>query len=164
MRRKSFYVVAVDVYMTGLNMLPKVSQKVRQAGEGKAIDVVMGLAAENPFPEASTCITMHFVRDVTTAQCVDAFKDAFKGCNPEGIARFGAVMTEAVGENGCKVGDEVSFYWLEGGGLAIDRAGTKPYVVRDAEIERRLLEVYLDPARTVSPDLLKSFKDYLSSA
>ena len=106
---------------------------------------------------------MHFVRDVSTAQAVDAFKDAFKGCNTEGIAKFGAVMTDAIGGGGCKVGEEVTFYWVEGGGLYIDKAGTKPYMVKDPEIEKRLIDVYLDPARTVSPDLVKSFNDFLNS-
>lgn len=163
MRRKSFYVMAVDVYMTGLSLTPTLSRLVKTAGKGKVVDVVLGLPASSPFPDCSTSITMHFVRDVTTAQCVDAFKDAFKGCEPNGIAKFGEVMTGAIGDNGCKVGDEVSFYWLDGGGLCIDKAGTKAFVVYDKEIERRLLEVYLDPSRTVAPDLIKSFDEFLSS-
>lgn len=154
--------MAVDVYMTGLSVTPTLSRRLKQSKPDEAIEVILSSPAENPYPHCSTCITMNFVRDVTTAQCVDAFKDAFKGCNAAGIEKFGAVMTEAVGANGCKVGEEVTFYWLDGGGLCIDRAGTKQYGIRDEEIERRLLEVYLNPSRTVAPDLLKSFAEFLN--
>ena len=163
MRRKSFYVVAVDVYMSGLSLSPAVAKMVKQAPSNKTADIVLSTTPSSPHPNCAMCVTMHFVRDVTTAQAVDAFKDAFKGCNPEGIATFGEMMTSAIGNDGCKVDEEVSFYWLEGGGLFIDKNGTKPYCVRNPEIEKRLIDVYLDPARTVAPDLLKSFDDYLRS-
>lgn len=162
MRRKSFYVVAVDVYMTGLSMTPSLAQRVQKAAPADVINVILDSPADSPFPNCNMCVTMHFVREVTTAQAVDAFKDAFKGCNQDGINRFGTIMTDAIGANGCKVGEEVTFYWMEGGGLHIDKAGTKAYVVHDKEIERRLVDVYLDPARTVSPALLQSFNEYLN--
>lgn len=161
MRRKSFYVVAVDVYMCGLNIAPSLKPAVKKAPQA-AIDVLMSAPQAGPIPDSSVCITLHFVRDVTTAQCVDAFRDAFKGCSPDGISKFAKMMTDAVGNDGCKIGEEINFYWMEGGGLFIDKAGTKAYVVQDAEIERRLMEVYLDPSRTVSPDLVKSFNEFLA--
>jgi hypothetical protein len=164
MRRKSFYVMAVDVYICGLSMSPTLIEDIKKTAPAAkdVANIVVTSPATSPFPTANMCVTMQFVRDVTTAQAVDAFRDAFKGCNAAGIAKFGTIMTDAIGGNGCKVGEEVTFYWIEGGGLYIDKAGTKAYVVQDAEIEKRLIEVYLDPTRTVSPDLVKSYSDFVS--
>jgi hypothetical protein len=169
MRRKSFYIVEVDVYLTGLSLTKQLANTLKRNesvrnNPDRLVDVMLSPQSKSPAgPLCNICITLKFVRSVTAQQCVDAFTEAFKGCNAEGTAKFSKLLGDAVGAQGCKVGEEVNFYWLEKGGLYISRGGTD-YFLSDPEIERRLLEVYVTPARTVSPELVKSFNEFLQEA
>ena len=103
---------------------------------------------------------MKFVRNVTKSQVVEAFNEAFTGLNPDEVNQFKANLSYNVREDGMKVGEEIVFTWQSGGGLMITRSqGESGQVYRSDGIEKRLLEVYVDTKRTVSPELVKSIQD-----
>ena len=58
------------------------------------------------------------------------------------------------------VGESVTFYWIKGGGIIIARNNTIGGIIRNNEIEKRLLDVYIDPSRSVSPDLVKCIQNH----
>jgi len=68
-------------------------------------------------------IPLKFVKFVTTTQVVEAFNDAFVGCSEDGIKDFKETLRTVMGAKGTIVGDEIVFYWLQGGGLAIGMNG-----------------------------------------
>ena len=59
--------------------------------------------------------------------------------------------------------DTLEFYWLESGGLRIGRNNTMHENIALPEIEKRLLEVYVDEKRTVSKDLVASIRSNVSN-
>jgi hypothetical protein len=89
---------------------------------------------------------------------VDAFNDALAGCSKTTVDKFTQQLTDVVGENGMKAGEEVHFMWLNGGGIQILKNGKFQEPINDPEVETRLLEVYIDKSRTVSKELVKSFE------
>jgi hypothetical protein len=56
------------------------------------------------------------------------------------------------------------YYYCVGGGLLILRNGKVggSGIYRSDAIEKRLLEVYVDTKRTVSPELVKCVQDHIS--
>lgn len=166
MRRKNFYIVEVDVYQTGFAVTDSLGAKARAAAASSSpinhAAVMDALLSAAPSKGASVAITLKFVRTVSTKQCVDAYDDALKGCNPEAAANFSRILAETIGPDGLKSGEQIQFFWLDGGGMLIECRGATCAML-DNEISRRLLETYLDPTRTVSAQLVKSFDEYLLS-
>lgn len=167
MRRKSLFVVEVDVYLVGLAMTLE-AQKSAKTGLTSGLKFSDILLAKNDFvknnisvPKVST--TLKFVRNVTTTQVVEAFNDAFKGCNPSSVTNFKSVLKSCIGENGMKAGESITFFWLKDGGLVFEKDGELSTPIRDIELEGRLLDVYIDSGKTVSPELVASFESHLES-
>jgi hypothetical protein len=166
MRRKNFYIVEVDVYQTALNLSESAltaSQTCMKQGADKCVladDLFKSIKAASK-PNAEATVTLRFVRNVTKAQVVDAFNEAFAGLDVNEIAGFKSELARNVGDDGCKVGEEIVFNWIGGGGLAITRGGEQAggSCYRSEGIEKRLLEVYVDKKRTVSPELVKCIEE-----
>ncbi len=164
MRRKNLFVVEVDVYMTGLG-LSKSAVKNAQAWKkasnqsSSLADVVVNTIENNGNPIAY--VPLRFVRDVTTSQIVEAFNDAFKGIDPNEIAIFKVSLGKTVGSDGMKTGETVNFFWMDGGGLMITKDGKPPQTLRSDVLEKRLLEVYVDPKICVSRELVASIDSHL---
>lgn len=167
MRRKNFYIVEVDVYQTALNLSANAlaaSQNCMKQGADKCMladDLSRSIKMPSNKPNAEATVTLKFVRNVTKPQVVDAFNEAFAGLEASEIAGFKNELARNVGEDGCKVGEEIVFQWIGGGGLAITRGGEQAggSCYRSDGIEKRLLEVYVDKKRTVSPELVKCIEE-----
>jgi hypothetical protein len=102
------------------------------------------------------------VRAVTKAQVVEAFNDAFKGLEAGEVSGFKEALGKAVSDQGLKVGEEMTYYWLDSGELVISCNGSiSGEPIAPNAVTRRLLEVYLDPSRAVSADLLTSIQENL---
>lgn len=166
MRKKNFYIVAVDVYLVGLYLSPSALQaakKWRAGDKSKTLaETLLELPAE---PRKSTnpkvVITLRMVRDLSTKQIVDAFNDAFAGLPADSINAFAEILSKAVGTLGVSKGEDVTFIWLNSGGLYVMKNKEQGYTVIDEDIERRLLETYCDPKRAVSPELLQCVDEYI---
>lgn len=158
MRRKNFYIMEVDVYLAAINLSPKALENVRasKATGAACIDAALK-GPKGGIPQPAVTVVLRFVRDVDSKKVSDAFSDCFVGVSPERIANFGAQLNAALGEGGMKNGEEVMFVWMEGGGMKFIKNGVVGGGVTDAEIERKLLGAYLDPAKAVSPELLACF-------
>ena len=169
MRKKNLYVVEVDVYVVGLYL----SQgAVKAAKDVKAKDAELGSLPEElaklsratggqaSSPVVATQLT--FVRDVGQSSIVEAFNDAFAGCDKAAVDSFKKAFAEAVGSAGMKKGESFSFMWAgAGGGLALQKNGVVSIVANNASIESKLLEVYLSPTKTVSPELCACVKQHI---
>jgi hypothetical protein len=171
MRRKNFYVVEVDVYQIGLSLSSKSLEKAKawvsklkaaeQQSLGSLADVI--LAGASSLPGTRVAINKHFVRAVSTKTVVEAFNDAFKGCDAGEVRRFKEALGGALGETGVAEGDEVTYYWLNGGGLLLAVNGQLKSAIRSDVIEKRLLEVFVEEKRTVSPELVKSLLENVAN-
>lgn len=166
MRRKNLYLFEVDVYLCGFN-LSKPALGVAQAWSkaNKAGTASTGLADELVDSKASSGlasgstsihITLNMVRHVLTNQIVEAFNDAFVGLEASEVAIFKEALRLAVGPTGILDKENIGFSWLAGGGMAITRNGEVKAVVQSAVVEKRLLEVYVNPKLAVSKELLDS--------
>jgi hypothetical protein len=63
------------------------------------------------------------------------------------------------GDRGLKTGDILHFDWPKEGGLMISSEKRVTSEIRNPELARRMLEVYVDDVRTVSKDLVKCLKE-----
>ncbi len=119
--------------------------------------------ATTPHNDVRIGLTLRFVRSVTKTQFLDAFNEAFAGCNPTNVETFKKSLGKVIDDSGVKQGEEVYFYWLDNGDFTVSRNGVMGDTFNINEINHRLLEVYIDPKRTVCPELSKSIHDFLKS-
>lgn len=165
MRRKNFYIVEVDVYLTALCLSPPALERGRLAAhqhKSLAEEILSAPRTQSGgIPEAA--VILKFVRNVTTNQIVEAFNDAFVGCDQASIDQFKNLLRDSIGLDGMPKGNEIVFCWLQGGGLAVSKNGICGEVMKSPEIEKRLLEVYVDPSRAVSPQLVESIQGNLTN-
>lgn len=178
MRRKNLYIVEVDIYLLGLNLSTAALTKGKDWSktENKTTTLSDALLEKTPLQlptktkKATTshndvriALTLRFVRGVTKTQFLDAFNDAFAGCNQANVDTFKNSLGKIVDDSGVKQGEEIYFYWLDNGDFTVSRNGVMGDTFNINEINHRLLEVYIDPKRTVCPELSKSIHDFLKS-
>lgn len=177
MRRKNFYIVEVDVYLIGINLSPSMVDKGKEWSltennskslsdallEKKPLEFGNKKKTIHPKHDVKIGLTLRFVRSVTKSQFLDAFNEAFVGCKPANIVTFKNSLGKIVDESGVKSGEEIHFYWLDNGDFTVSRNGIMGDTFNLEEINHRLLEVYIDPRRTVSPELSKSIHDFLKN-
>lgn len=82
---------------------------------------------------------------------------AFKGCEPADINLFKDKLRACLGEGNLKQGESIFFYWLPGERLTISKDAVT-VSMQSADIWRRLLDVYIDPQLSVSPELVKNIE------
>jgi len=165
MRRKNLYVMEVDVYLAALNLSPEalsLSQKIFASNPNASI----AEAIMTPVKNGSGCkaaVTLRFVRDVGKDKIVEAFNDAFNELNQNDVKAFKTALGNTLGDAGLKKGEEIAFFWTSDGIVITknNNAGNKFKSASGDAVERRLLEVYVDPRRAVSPELIKSIKEQL---
>ena len=110
-------------------------------------------------------VTLRFVRDVGKEKIVEAFNDAFNELDKADVKAFKIALGNTLGNSGLKAGEEIAFYWTSDG-IVITKnnaLGEKFKSASNDAVERRLLEVYVDPRRAVSPELIKSINDRVVS-
>jgi hypothetical protein len=169
MRRKNLYVVEVDVYNAGLYLSEsalKAAKSLRlkdpEMNELPSVLATHIATTGQNGAKAQVATKLVFVRDVGQSSVVEAFNDAFKGCNPSDVDNFKKTFGEAVGATGMKKGDSCTFIWLNGnGGLVVEKNGVITPVAKSPEIEKKLLQVYLQPSIAVSPELVSCLREKL---
>ncbi len=176
MRRKNFYIVEVDVYLLGMylsnNELTNGKEWCKSSKENFSLSnalleqkLVVGkdnkIHTITDKNDVKICLSLKFMRTITKVQFLDAFNEAFAGCNPAHIETFKTSLGQVVDDTGVKQGEEIFFYWLNNGDFTVARNGKLGDTFNINEINLRLLEVYIDPKRTVSPELSKSIHDFL---
>ncbi|KAJ1439157.1 hypothetical protein B484DRAFT_415978 [Ochromonadaceae sp. CCMP2298] len=159
MRRKNLYVVEVDIYMIGISLS---DQTVKSAKEWAASEKKCSLA-DYIFPSAPSntdkgpsdvkiAATLRFARGVTRQQFIDAFDEAFKGLPKEMIDDWKSQMQRSITAN-VEKDDEIIFYWLDNGEVLFTKNGVVGQSLKYNILNKRLLEVYIDPARAVSKEV-----------
>ena len=106
-------------------------------------------------------INLTFVKSVSTTQILEAFYESFKDCDPITYTKFLDILQSAIGSDGMKPGKVIEFHWLHGGGLLVAIDGEYKGYFDDNTIEKRLLEIYIDPHRTVSPEFVNDLLHHL---
>jgi hypothetical protein len=162
MRRKNLYVTMVDVYKVGAYLSPPYVGKAQVWKDAGKPSSFSDLIVPNPSAPkgksgaAKACITLKFVRDVGNDAICAAFKEAFEGCNPDAVKRFQEALNATIAATGLKTGEEISFIWMENDEVVMTKNGINGKSVDDIELANRLLDVYFDPKKSVSPDLIVS--------
>jgi hypothetical protein len=162
MRKKSFWVVEVDVYMTGFSLSKPAELHARQwrtedPNSSKTLAAVIHDFDDKKAKDTpKACVSLNFVRSVTTPQIVEAFNDAFHDLDPVEVAKFKSALNDSVGLNGMNKGEVVCFVFMNGGGILFTVHGHSKQIIRSEVLEKRMLEVYMDPKYTVSKQLLES--------
>lgn len=78
------------------------------------------------------------------------------GLSPDSIKEFKEGINKVNTSGTIQKGEELSFVWLEDQSLAIAHEGKLTEIIKTPELAKRLLNVYLDPARAVSPELVNT--------
>lgn len=166
------YIVEVDVYQIGLSISDRILKKSKSDGINNLVlsndspSTISDFVINSNSKDKNVCkasISLKFVRTVSQKQILDAFHESFIGCDPIHIAKFNEVIGAVMGTE-MKSGQEVIFHWMEGGGLVFMKDGVvvENSCFSNPEIERRLLEVYVDPRRAVSPELITSIQSNIA--
>jgi hypothetical protein len=157
MRKKNLYVVEVDIYLIGINLSDQV---LKSAKEWAASQKDKCSLADYIFPSSKAALpsevkisaTLRFVRGVTRQQFLDAFDDAFKGLPKEMVDSFKTELGKSIPTKVNKE-DEFQFFWLDNGQVKIAKNGEIGQSLKNNVLNKRLLEVYIDPVRAVSKEV-----------
>lgn len=166
MRRKNLYIMEVDVYLVGLALSEQAIQTAANWPDRKNTSVLSTFLLDNNYvsltrPDAKDprcAIFIKFVRTATKAQFLAAFKESFSDFEPTEFSEFNSILENVVGDN-MATGDEFSFYWLNNGEIVIAKNGVVGGRLTNEKISQRLLDVYTDPKRAVSPEMYRSVED-----
>lgn len=171
MRRKDFYVFAVDVYLVGLYVSPMnlfhMQHCIRNDTINNMCDVLLDKEDDsdhqNETKQPHISVVLKFVRACTKDEVVTAFVTTFADLPSDDVQLFRSELDSRLSDDGVNIGEEVVFYWLEGGGLVITQnqafhSNCSPYTSKS--IEKRLLEVYLHPDRTVAVELVNQMVEF----
>ena len=167
MRRKNLLVLEVDVYLVGISFSPAAltaAKNWKSPGNFSTplADLLLDKPAQNHGAVDATIvsISLKFMRTVSQTQMISAFEDALVGCDKDAIIEFREALNKVINkEKGLQKGDVLNFDWPKSGGLVISSEVCTCPSIKNVGLTKRLLEVYVDDARTVSKDLVKCIKD-----
>ena len=168
MHKRVVKTVEEDVNRVGLSLSEAVvEQVIRSMSDGKFSTILAETILSNQTVPKSgvedasiAAVTLDFVRAVSIKQMVQAFDDALLGCEKAAIAAFSQGLYKVIHEGtGFKDGDKLRIYWQKSGGVILTCGDKVSDVIHHKELSQRLLEVYVDDARSVSKDLIKCIKD-----
>lgn len=115
-----------------------------------------------PTPTVVAACNLRMIRGVGRDVFVQAFRDAFVGVSSDAFAEFNVILERCLGPNGAGTGDNVTFLWISNGDLVMIKNGVVAGIVNNDEISYRLLDVYCDPKRAVSNELIHSLNENVS--
>lgn len=169
MRRKNLYITEVDVYLVGVNLSAKALKRAQEWNAIKKADVSLATyltqeaAAGKKSPtDTAVSATLRFCRNITKDQFLTAFDESFKGCTPEAVASFRSSMSNVMTNGAVGPKDELVLFWLDNGDMAFTLNGVLGERLTNFELNKRLLEVYIDPARTVSKELYACIEKHIN--
>lgn len=162
-RRKNFYIVEVDVYQIGIcfsNDSLKLAKHWNTIKNEKLtlVNYIFDNIKSSQDPKKNILsATLKFYRNVTKVQFLNAFDDAFKGCDATAIIDFKKAFSELISDD-VKAQDEFIIYWLDNGSVVVSKNGVIGNTLSNKELNKRLLEIYIDSSKTVSMELFKSLE------
>ena len=168
MRRKNFYIAEVDVYLVGINLSNKALKRAQEwsATRKEEITLVGYLTQDSAGKKVPTDVaisaTLRFCRTITREQFLGAFDDSFKGCSPDAVSTFKERVGKVMASGSLTQKDEAGMYWLDNGDFIFSVNGELSERLTNTELNKRLLEVYLDPTRTVSKELYTCLETHLN--
>lgn len=168
MRRKNLYITEVDVYLIGINLSEKSLQRAKEwtatkKSECTLVDFLFQAPGKKQVSDVVASATLRFCRQITKDQFLTAFDEAFKGCSPEAIADFREIMGKVIVAGMVTKNDELVLYWLDNGDVVFALNGVFGDRLTSFELNKRLLEVYIDPTRTVSKELYSCLETNLNN-
>lgn len=168
MRRKNFYIAEVDVYLVGINLSNKALKRAQEwnASRKSEVTLVDYLTQDNAGKKIPTDVmisaTLRFCRTITRDQFLGAFDDSFKGCSPDAVASFKERVGKVMVSGSLTQKDEAGMFWLDNGDFIFSVNGELSERLTNPELNKRLLEVYLDPTRTVSKELYACLEKHIN--
>ena len=166
MRRKFLLVAEFDVYLVGLGLSTDSLKKAKEwantpADSRKPLSSYI-LNDEPIVPKTlvpktvKAAVMIQMVRGATKSQFVEAFREAFAGVSDEHFHTFQPLLEECMGDKGMQAKDEMVFYFMNDGSLTLMKNGVVKGSLAIRDINLRLLDIYSDPKRAVSKDLIAS--------
>lgn len=152
-----------DVYLAGLYLDEAAAAKVSDKLKADPT-LTISEALFSILPSHSPSLLLQFCRNVGKEQFVDAIVAAFEGVDASDVQPLRRYLEAVLGTEGLKPGDTLEMTWLKGGGLSMTKNSVQGLChERNPRVEQRLLEVYLDPRRSVSQELVRSTQSALGN-
>jgi hypothetical protein len=162
MRRKWLLIADFDVYLVGVGLSqPALRQAVPWATSPpesrKPLSSFVLPEDQVSGPKAvKAAIMIRMVRGTTVQQFVDAFRDAFTGVSDEHFQEFKPLLESCMGEKGMSAKDEMVFLILNDNTVVLAKNNELKGTLKNDEIAYRLFDIYSDPKRAVSKELVDS--------
>ncbi len=133
-----------SLVLNGLGLRTKFMVKVYVAGlylEQKSSDANAVLNSDG-----AKRLVMHFVRDVTKKQMVDAFEESFKDNSPDAAKTMKADIDRLLGAlEDLKKDDEMTFTYVPGTGTTMTLRGKDVLTIAGAPFSRVMFSIWLGP-------------------
>ena len=162
MRKKTILFVNIDVYLIAIYVAAKELKRAqlwkRSNPESLSDELLLDdrMGSKN---DVKVAATITFVREITQQQLLDAFDEAFRGCERTSIDQFKASLRSCLGDGNLKKDGTISFYWQPEGKLLMSSDDGKNVITLQlTEISKRLLDIYIHYEHSVSPELVKSIE------
>lgn len=172
-RKKNLYLVELDIYRIGVVVPISSMGKVDAWAKNKTTanqPLSNFLLTKHSVPIKSNDpnpirlgLLLKFCRGVGKDLFVDAFRTAFKGIDNESFELFRIALENTMGSNGMQANEEMQFYFFENGDIILTKNGIIGGKINNHIVSQRLLDVYIDPSRSVSKELVDSLDQYALS-
>jgi hypothetical protein len=174
MRQVNLLVIAIDVYLTGFYLSEKAldsakewNSSVNRDCTSLAYALMPQIPPRNPArakEQIRASVLLKFRRAITKTDFLTAFNTSMAGCDQAAIDNFLSTLGSCIDdENGVAYEEEVQFFWLEDLGFAVNKGGVYAGPIHiPSDLYLRLLEVYVDPSKSVAPLLSSCIHDHLN--
>lgn len=149
MRRKSLFIIEVDVYTVALYAC---STKQASLAEAKSLALLASGTTTEEESAASAAIVLRFVRGVPTSKVVDAIVEALTIPNADAayeaeLKKFSEYLLVNIGSNGMAKNDEIIFTCLaeNSSGFVVSVRGLFAGIVDNEVLRKRLMDIYAGP-------------------
>lgn len=167
MRRKNLYITEVDVYLTAINLSSKALKRAQEWSATHKSEVTLSDYLTQDFigkkvpTDVAVSVTLRFCRHITKDQFLTAFDEVLKGCTPDAVVAFKTKLGGSISSGAVSQKDELVLFWLDNGDIAYTLNGEPGERLTNFELNKRLLEIYMDPAKTVSKELTTCLEKHI---
>jgi len=152
MRRKSLLVAEVDVYAVGLYLTVRKDKEARKA-RGWTPKLL----------SSGTTVTLLFARALSGDKITKAIVDALRSKDKKNkgyrrdLDKLKVMILEGMGSDGASKGDLIEF--TLGSSVEVSVRGRGVGSVKNAELCEQLVALYVDPKKSLVPELVQCLKD-----
>jgi len=113
-------------------------------------NIVTPFSISNPL---KVVVLLRFTRNIAEDLFIDLLQQPLGNYSLEANDTFRAFLFEVIEDQTIRRGDEITFYWFDDGSLVVAKNGEIRGNLRYPELYHGVLNIFLDPKITISPDL-----------